>query len=263
MQAWVDALSLKVALFAALLALVSLQLAEVPPTWSSIAAIFCITVSTMLQNDWRDRVHDVRKGEVLVMEHTRAFLMLVLSAWAVSFTLVLMTMHSQPQLGAFLACVALVGLLYSEIRRVPMLPILLVALTSASPVLFPLMHGHFTVQLGFLYGAAFWVIFAREITRDIEDMRIDPGYKWTLPVAYGEARAVSLASGALLLGVAMIVQVSLWCVPGTIIAACGIHSLRQRNTLQSRLYVDAGMAMVLCTLLLQMSLDRDASLVVR
>ncbi len=249
MGEWIESLSLKMASFAVLLAIVSLQLAGIAPLWQSLAALFCITVSTMLQNDWRDRAHDVRKGEVLVMEHESAFLGLVVGAWLLSAVLIVATWLVAPRLGVFLACIATVGLVYSEIRRIPFLPICLVAFTAASPALFPAVQGVITLRGWLLYVATVFIIFAREITRDIEDAAIDPGYKWTLPVILGEQAATSLTLAAMLAGVGASVFISAWCVFGAVVAWFGAVPVMRGETQRARKYIDVGMGLVLVTLL--------------
>ena len=40
-----------------------------------------------------------------------------------------------------------------------------------------------------LFGAAALLVFGREILKDVEDEEIDGGYKWTIPLAYGNRAA--------------------------------------------------------------------------
>jgi 4-hydroxybenzoate polyprenyltransferase len=81
---------------------------------------------------------------------------------------------------------ALAGLLYSEVRKIPWTPISLSALTSGSPAFLPSTLRADAAEMWPLFAAASLLMFGREILKDLEDETIDQGYKWTIPVAYGE-----------------------------------------------------------------------------
>jgi hypothetical protein len=250
MNEWINALSLKVSTFAVLLASVSFLFVGMRLHPVVLAALFFVTSTTMLQNDWRDRVHDMRKNEMLVGQNQHTFLSLVVFAWFVTAVLIMFSFRVSHAMGILLASMAIVGLIYSEVRQMPFLPITLVVATSASPALLPVVTGAHSDRALYLSAATVLIIFAREITRDIEDQYIDPGYKWTIPVRFGERRALVVAVLVTVIGLLLSIQISWWAVPGALIASYGVGKLaRGASTLIARTIIDIGIVVVLLTLL--------------
>lgn len=173
-----------------------------------VPAVFAIACVARLQNDWRDRRHDRRKGRHAAWARPGAFLACLLGVWAVCCALIAVAAVQNLWLGALLAAMALAALLYSEIRRIPWAPLATAAVTSAAPAVLPVALHAGDSRPFVLAAAAGLLIAAREILKDIEDCRIDPGYKWTVPVALGETAGRRLACAGVMAGGALAVVVA-------------------------------------------------------
>jgi len=142
---------------------------------------------------------------------------------------------------------ALLGLIYSEFRKIPLTPIMLVAFTSASPVLLALgtnVDKNNTIILIFLSSA--FIIFGREITKDLDDKQIDIEYKWTIPLAIGDKKSRTIAASTILIGLVIIAKISLITWPALLIATMGaILLIRGSRPRITRIYLNIGMALMI------------------
>ena len=250
MYAWIRSLRLRVCVLAGFLVVASFRVAGTPVSWISVAAVFFIACATMLQNDWRDRYHDRRKGKVLVLEHPGGFLTLVLVFWAISFGLIVAAALVNKNLSIVLAPVALLGLFHVEFRRVPMAPVTLVALGSGSPALLPLAVGADEYRVWLLFLATSLAIFGREITKDIDDLLIDGGYKWTIPLAVGSTRTRIIAALAIMAACVVWLRVSFAEVPAMLVAMVGASILvRGSQPKTARAIIDVGIVLALLTII--------------
>ena len=250
MRAWVKSLRLSVCVLASFLAITGFTLAGTGISWVAVMAVFFIASATMLQNDWRDRFHDIRKGKVLAYEHSGKFLTLLSVFWMVSGGLIALAAVHDMHVGIALAILAVAGVVYSETRMIPFVPIVLVSLASASPAALPLAAGTNSEKLWLLFLSATLVVFAREITKDLDDKQIDVGYKWTIPLAFGERRSRILAAVVIVIGLVAAAKVSLAILPAASLAViASIALVRDMKPSTSRKYLDAGMALVILTLI--------------
>ena len=251
MGAWVKSLSLLVCILASFLTITSFKLAGTGIPWVVVAAVFFITSATMLHNDWHDRFHDVRKGKMLALQHPGAFLLWLAAFWATAVGLIAIVAVQDTRLGIGLAIMQVVGLLHPEARMIPLVPIALVSLASASPAVLPLAAGANSEKLWPLFLSVALVIFGREITKDIDDKEIDGGYKWTIPLMLGEQRSRIMAAVAIVASLAVAVaKVSLMVLPGACLALLAAVALvRGKDPSTSRQYLDLGMAFVTLTLI--------------
>ena len=250
MSAWVKSLRLFVCILASFLAITGFTLAATGISWVAVVAVFFIASATMLQNDWRDRFHDVRKGKMLVCQHAGTFLALLSAFWLVSGGLIAFAAVHDTSVGVALTILAVAGILYSETRMIPFVPIVLVSLASASPAALPLAAGASFEKLWLLFLSATLVVFAREITKDLDDKQIDGGYKWTIPLAFGEQGSRILAAVVIVAGLVAAAKVSLVILPAASLAVIAAVALvRGVKPSTSRKYLDAGMALVILTLI--------------
>ena len=250
MSAWVKSLRLSVCILASFLAITGFVLAGTGISWVAVAAVFFIASATMLQNDWRDRFHDIRKGKVLACQHAGKFLALLSAFWLVSGGLIALAAVHDTSVGVALAILAVAGVVYSETRMIPLVPIVLVSLASASPAALPLAAGANSEKLWLLFLSAILVVFAREITKDLDDKQIDGGYKWTIPLAFGEQRSRILAAVVIVAGLVAAAKVSLMILPAASLAVIAAVALvRGVKPSTSRKYLDAGMALIILTLI--------------
>jgi len=249
-SAWFKSLRLSVCILASFLAITGFTLAGTGISWVAVMAVFFIASATMLQNDWRDRFHDISKGKVLACQQAGKFLVLLSVFWLISGGLIALTVVHDTSVGVALVIVAAAGIVYSETRMIPFVPIVLVSLASASPVALPIVAGASSEKLWLLFLSATLVVFAREITKDMDDKQIDGGYKWTIPLAFGEQRSRILAAVVIVAGLVAAAKVSLAILPAASLAVIAAVALvRGMKPSTSRKYLDAGMALVILTLI--------------
>ena len=247
---WVRAFRLPVCLLAAGLAVVGFRMSGIRPLWSAVVATLLISCATMLQNDWRDRSHDCRKGKTLAIRHPQLFLRLVVAMWGISAVLSATVAMESWRIGSLLFGAILIGLVHPETRMIPMVPILLVAVASASPVLMAILAGAgSSKELWLIFFSAAPVIFGREVIKDLDDIHIDGGYKWTIPLAAGERKAKSIAAAAIAAGAGIALSVTTTVLPGTALALVGGFFLLHHNERQTAKYcIDLGMALAIIAL---------------
>lgn len=250
MTAWIKSLRLPVCFLATSLIVVSFRVNGANPPWLTVVTVFFGCCLTMLQNDWRDRHHDSRKGKVLALEHPKAFLVFLFVFWAVPLGLVPVVFRENRTMGFALAFLVLPVAAYSEVRRIPMAPVVIVSLVYAAPALLPVVTGQGSVKSWLIFLSSALVIFGREISKDIDDQHIDPGYKWTIPLAISESRARVIAAVAVTMGVVAAVGVSAVTVPGVFVALIGVALLvRGSGQKVARICLDIGMALAVLMLI--------------
>lgn len=233
------------------LAATAYRLTKLPvPAWT-LAAVLCIACATRLQNDWRDRYHDLQKGKTLASAHPKPFMATVLSFWAVCSLLVTTIAIQNRTSALLLVALALAGLLYSEARRIPWAPILLSAIASASPAFLPSALEADVGRLLPLFAVAALLIFGREILKDLEDKTFDAGYKWTIPLAYGYRTAKWLAIASIAGACGIAATISPLAIAGILAAGTGLVLCSRDSAPATTMNcLDAGAALVIGALLL-------------
>ena len=253
MTIWIKPLRLQVGCLASLLTVAGLRVAGITSTmWILPTTVFAITCATMVQNDWRDRFHDVEKGKDLAFRYAKGFLALTIFAWATAIALTAVMWLMDGRLAVLAVLVIIVGMTYSEARQIAGASTLLVAVTSASPALFPVFIEKGSLGTWLLFLSAALVILGREVTKDIDDMNIDAGYKKTIPLLVGESRARVSAATAGVLALIVAAGISPAILLGLpLVLGAGNELLRGGKPKTARLYLDA--ALVLVTLWLVLS----------
>jgi len=242
------ALRLSMACLAVGLTVAAFRLAKLAPPLAILAAVFCIFCAARLQNDWRDRFHDIKKGKTLASAHPRLFLLGVVASWGVCCMLVAAIAVQSAASALALAAIILAGVAYSETRGVPWLPICLSAGASAAPAFLPSAQGGIAPMLP-LFGAAALLVFGREILKDMEDEEFDGGYKWTIPLAYGNQAARRLAISSIAGGCVVVATISPLAVAGVVLAAGGILLVwRNASPAVAMKWLDTGAALVIAAL---------------
>ena len=194
------------------------KFSEIPTNIEALVVLFFIILSTMLQNDWRDRVHDINKGKTFAHNKPKQFIVYVVLMWMVSFGSILQLSFSNPLVSGILLVMAIVGLFYSEARHVPFLSVTLVTITVASSTLLPLGFGSSFGDIALLFFTTACIMFGRETLHDINDVRVDIGYKKTIPVIIGDTVARISSMISLLIGCILAIIIS----PLNIISVCFI-----------------------------------------
>jgi hypothetical protein len=149
----------------------------------SAITLYGITISIMAFNDLVDRYHDRKKGKFFASEHEKIFKRYNLFLGITNGLMLNILAVIDFRVAIFCAIVWLVGLGYSLVlTRVYLLNQLVVALCSATPVLCGLVNSNEWKTENILVFFTFSsLIFINEIYKDIEDRKIDPGYKETMP----------------------------------------------------------------------------------
>jgi len=249
MTDYIKALRLPIVFLAGLLCCVSYKISEAGelPILPIIFTVF-LAGTCMVQNDWRDRKHDVRKGKFFASNNERPFLIYLLILWLVTAGLAIGLWQKQAELGYFALAYIFCGLIYSETRKMPFLPAFLVAIVSASPVLFPAVSFRSQAPV-LLFLSTSLLIFGREILKDLDDMRCDKGYKWTLPVSLGQKKSKLIAGLFILSASATSLILSLKTFPGVLflLAASAILLANEKHSIAKRL-IDIGILLTLVSL---------------
>ena len=233
------------------LAATAYRLTKLPMSAWTLAAVLCISCATRLQNDWRDRYHDLQKGKTFAWAYPKLFVVTVLSFWTVC-TLLLATIALRNRTSALLlVAAAIAGLLYSETRRIPWAPILLSAIASASPAFLPSTLKPEVGRLLPLFAVAVLLIFGREILKDVEDKKFDAGYKWTIPLAYGCRAARWLATASVAGACVVAATISPLACVGILAAGAGLVLFwRDSAPATTMNCLDTGAALVIGALLI-------------
>jgi 4-hydroxybenzoate polyprenyltransferase len=250
---WIKALRLPAGLLFAVLTFVVAKDTELQTRtnlWLLAGTVLAITSATMYQNDMRDRVHDAKKGKRLALERPRQFRGVTVGLWMVAVSLTFVIGRQDFPSGILLTAMIAMGLVYSETRRVPLLPITITAVTSASPVLFAVIGGNNSARTYLLFATVAAIMFAREILKDMEDIKIDEGYKWTLPVTFGAKSALVIAEILLGVGAVGILFISSYTIPSVIFLGVATLYLRHgiRHIASAKMFVDGGVTAILAAL---------------
>jgi len=251
MKEWVKAPRLPICLMAGVLTIVSFKLVNrTHEAFLPALAVFAIACATMVQNDWRDRFHDINKGKTLALRQPLRFQLFLYAAWISAVAVCLMLFQVDYRQGAICALMMVSGLLYSEARRIPMLPLITVAVTSASPVLLAMFGQENKASQITLFVLIFGTILGREIIKDLMDREIDFGYKWTLPVVVGNyfSKAVVINLAVLFMIPGVLFLGSPISVP-LIFAACFFLAWK-RQYLIARTAIDIAIVCALITTLI-------------
>jgi 4-hydroxybenzoate polyprenyltransferase len=225
------------------------RLAELPVSLPMLASVFFLSCAARLQNDWRDRHQDIKRGKVFASSHQRLFLLCLLSCWAVCCLLIAVTAYHNGISALLLTTAALAGLLYSETRKVPWLPISLAAITSAGPTFLPSTLEPNAARMLPLFAAAALLIFGREILMDLRDKEYDGDYKWTIPLAYGDRAAKWLAIVSIAGACIAIVTISPLAIGGVLVAGKGLMLFyRNASPVTTMNWLDMGAALVIAAL---------------
>lgn len=232
------------------LAATALRIAGQPVSALTLAAVFLIFCAARMQNDWRDRRQDIKKGKTFAARRPRLFASLLLANWAACGALIgLEALRSVP-LALLLAAMVVAGLVYSETRRVPWMPISISVITSASPAFIPSTLVPGAKPMLPLFAAAALFILGRELLKDLDDRPIDGGYKWTIPVAYGERTAKWVAVLSLAGACVACAAISPLTLLGIVVAAVGVTLIGLDGSRSATLdWLDAGAALVILALL--------------
>lgn len=250
MTNYILALRLPIVVLAGLLCLVSFKMSQVQHS-ALLPTVFTILLAgtCMVQNDWRDRKQDTLKGKCFASRNELPFLVFLLVLWLATIVLAVTLLREQAEFGWLAIAGVLSGLVYSETRKTPLIPALLVALTSASSALFPAVI-LYSPNILLLFLSTALLIYGREILKDLDDMNYDKGYKWTLPVAIGSKQAKVIAGAFVLSASTVSIALSLKTILGVMpLIVSVVYLLTDRSHKTAKRMIDIGVLLTLASLL--------------
>ncbi len=253
---WLKALRLPMCLIVVALVAVVFKEGQGYIPWNLAIGCGCIFTTAMLQNDWRDRFHDRKKNKNFVLDNLTEFLFLVVVAWIIVFGFAVSAFYQGFYPGVIFVLLIGISFLYSEARKIPMAPSVLVALAPTLLVLLPYweLRGEMRPVFYFFALATFLVILGREVMRDIDDALIDQGYKWTLPIKLGVQKAKLVAIGFIMTGsIVACISFSMtsrnFPIAGVLVILAGLSFFGLgMPSKAARGWIDAGMAVSLLTM---------------
>gem|GEM_PF-5104629 len=150
-----------------------------------------LTMSIMIFNDWVDRENDRKKRKMFASEHSQE-LMRYWQRLSCLTTLVLVPIaYWSIPLTLYITLIWTIGIMYSYARQRHPLNNIIVALCSGSPALCGMIYyGEISRVALYTFGIYALLIFVREIHKDIQDIKVDPEYKRTMPLNIGTARTI-------------------------------------------------------------------------
>ncbi len=135
---WILALRLHISVLAGLLAVASQKICKQEVNVSIAVFVATAAAATMVHNDWRDRFHDLRKGKSFALTHAPFFLYFVVILWMLAGGQTVFLWKTKTFFGILSVAIMALGMIYSETRKMPFVPGLVVAIASASPSLYSL-----------------------------------------------------------------------------------------------------------------------------
>lgn len=262
---WIESLRLSVTIPAGFLVHIGFILSDHKTDWLLAFEAFLIASFAMLQNDYVDRVNDLKKGKTFASDHSAQFRIVLIVGWIIIWSIALFTLIEYIKL---LIPVIIISMFYSWTRKVPYLQTLCVAFASASPLIFA---NGVTISLtsswanSTMFIAVFLSIFGREIIKDVEDAYTDVGYKFTF-VSMGWKtikEEQQFAAGCVRLGllfcimasIGRILEVTLWVqiiyfLGISLVGASSAAWFIRDDTKLGKELFDRGMFLVLFSLLL-------------
>lgn len=177
----IDSLRLSMTIPAAFLVHAGFAISHQQTNWLLAILVFCIATMTMVQNDYFDRDHDLKKGKDFAFKNQHAIRNVLYIGWYLLIFISIFFLFQSFWQGVLLLIDVCIGIFYSFSRVKLLRPTFLVAVTSSSPALFAFSFlDNQSYLCLILFVSVFLVIFGREIIKDVEDEDIDVGYKKTI-----------------------------------------------------------------------------------
>ena len=232
-------------LMVVLLGLISFKHTSFPIHSLSLLTLFFVVASTMLQNGWRDRFHDIGKGKSLAYENQSLLLFWLITFWIICVILIGTLYMQNPVTGYLFIVMAFVGAIYSEARKIPFLSVILVTLAVTSSLFIPVTLGASLADMYMLLIAVALIMFGRETLHDIADTKADFGYKKTVPILLGDKFARIICAFSLIIGSLFAITISTISILGSLLVLWGMMNIFMDVDLKSvRRKVDIGLVLL-------------------
>jgi 4-hydroxybenzoate polyprenyltransferase len=211
------------------------------------------SASAVLYNDWCDRTSDLKKGKSLAYDNPNGYLAITLSLICVlMFCIILTWVNCGTQVGMTLVVIGLLSFTYSHLKSVPFLPAAMVATIFSLIIWLPAASGYSLSNAPLITLISFILVYAREIMLDLEDIEVDRGSKWTLPLALGKTKACKISAVTLLTGTILLVLFnSLYLVMPFSLAASLMLYFNLSKPIVAKRTFDAGIALALITAIIK------------
>ena len=177
-----------VSLYASLLTILSFSFYGRLPWIFTLTVALCfgvISASIQVFNDYQDRNHDIKKGKTFAYQNA----VLLFDFWLLISSLGIIPMMAISEISVRVAilCAAIwgLGILYSFLQKFFIGQNTIVALCASLPALCGnTFYGRPDIgyRSSFVFLLFLAIVFVREVVKDIQDRRVDKGYKHTLPV---------------------------------------------------------------------------------
>lgn len=183
-----------------LLGFIGYKYSGIDPNSLILLTLFSIIAVTMVQNDWEDRVHDLKKGKRFAYENSQVYFMWLILAWIFCMLMMIIVFRINFITFLFFTIFVVLAFFYSRARKVPFLSLILVTISVPSSLLIPLTFGSSFSSISLVFAATFFIMFGRETLHDVADTNADIGYKKTLSVLKGETLPRILSTITLFIG---------------------------------------------------------------
>lgn len=235
---YIKALRLPICVLAGFLTIVGFKITNhyICHWWLPALTVLTIACSTMTWNDYRDREQDLLKGKDFVYKNSGSFLVFAILLWCLSIIITVVLMLIKIQFGLLALGMIIMGFMYSErwIRKICYLPNATVALTSASPLMFPATIGKYNYpELWIIFIIVILVIYAREICKDLDDIKTDILYKWTLPQSIGREMSIKVICLLLTISTFLLLLIGISVSAGILIGAIIFVIVNKQRALAS------------------------------
>ena len=177
---WINAMRPLCGMSTALLVVSGFRHSHQPTDWIVVVAVFFLTSTAMLWNDYHDRELDVAKGRFLASRHPVWFLRYALAFAVISLGLSVFVWWHTPLFGMLCVGLWITSMIYNKVQNNPIAKNVIVSLSVAATVMFPLLFDSKILSLWIMAGSILVIISAREFIKDVEDMEADRGKKRTL-----------------------------------------------------------------------------------
>lgn len=232
------------------LGFIGFKYAEIQPHILTLVTLFFVISVTMLQNDWRDRIHDLKKGKRLAYEKPSLFLFWLILFWVICLVLIGILFLENAIAAGILALGVLLAAIYSEIRRLPLASVAFVSISVATALLIPLAFGASFKEIMPLFFATILIMFGRETLHDIADKKADGEYKKTIPILINDRFARAISAIALVVGCGLAIFFSIYTIIGSLFIMWGLLGInKEARLIKVRKKVDAGLVLLCLSLI--------------
>lgn len=186
---YVQSLRLIASITLGCMTLVGFQFAGVSLTireYFAALTVVAVSFATMIQNNYDDRYFDAKyKGKSYALEN-RNYTYFLLFHWTMALIMLAVLSYFDIGYGLVGIVAATIGMFYSKTYKIPLLPMVAVALANTLTLAFPVaIEAISLTQVSALFALSFSLWCLREIYKDEEDKNVDRLHKWTIPSQFG------------------------------------------------------------------------------